>query len=77
VTRNNRFHAEGADIVDDFEGEGPLPLLIAGGNGDGSRYGPLAAVLAPDYTVVSYDRRAERRSTGDTTTDLDMAQQAH
>jgi pimeloyl-ACP methyl ester carboxylesterase len=76
VTKNNRVHTEGADIVYDYEGQGPLLLLIAGGNGDGTRYGRLAALLASDYTVVTYDRRAECRSTGDTTVDLDMAQQA-
>jgi pimeloyl-ACP methyl ester carboxylesterase len=76
VTMNNRVHTEGADIVYDYEGQGPLLLLIAGGNGNGARYGRLAALLASDYTVVSYDRRAECRSTGDATVDLDMAQQA-
>jgi pimeloyl-ACP methyl ester carboxylesterase len=76
VTKNNRVHTEGADIVYDYEGQGPLLLLIAGGNGNGARYGRLAAQLASDYTVVSYDRRAECRSTGDATVDLDMAQQA-
>jgi pimeloyl-ACP methyl ester carboxylesterase len=76
VTKNNRVHTEGADIVYDYEGHGPMLLLIAGGNGNGTRYGRLAAHLATDYTVVSYDRRAECRSTGDTTADLDMAQQA-
>jgi pimeloyl-ACP methyl ester carboxylesterase len=76
MTTNNRVRAEGADIVYDFAGRGPLLLLIAGGNGDGTCYRRLAALLAADYTVVSYDRRAEGRSTGDAAVDLDMAQQA-
>ncbi len=76
MTKNNRVHTEGADIVYDYEGHGPLVLLIAGGNGIGTRYAPLSARLAAEYTVVSYDRRAEGRSTGDTTVDLDMAQEA-
>ena len=76
MTKDNRVHTEGAEIVYDVVGQGPLLLLIAGGNGDGRRYARLAGLLASDYTVVSYDRRAEGRSTGDTTVDLDMAQQA-
>jgi pimeloyl-ACP methyl ester carboxylesterase len=76
VTDNNSVHNEGADIVYDYRGQGPLLLLIAGGNGNGTRYRRLAAHLASDYTVVSYDRRAECRSTGDAAVDLDMAQQA-
>lgn len=76
MTRGNRVRTEGADIVYDVAGEGPPLLLIAGGNGDGTRYGRLAAHLAADYTVASYDRRAEGRSTGDLAADLDMAQAA-
>jgi pimeloyl-ACP methyl ester carboxylesterase len=76
MTCNNRVRTEGADIVYDYEGQGPLLLLIAGGNGNGTRFARLAGHLASNYTVVSYDRRAECRSTGDTTVDLDMAQQA-
>ncbi|MEV0404962.1 alpha/beta hydrolase [Actinoallomurus sp. NPDC050550] len=55
---------------------GPLLLLISGGGGEAARYAPISAILAEDYTVVSYDRRGNSRSTGDTTIDLDMAQQA-
>jgi pimeloyl-ACP methyl ester carboxylesterase len=76
LTESNRVRIEGADIVYDWVGRGPLLLLIAGGNGDGMRYGRLAAHLAGEFTVVSYDRRAECRSNGDATVDLDLAQQA-
>ena len=46
ATKNNRVHTEGADIVYDYEGQGPLLLLIAGGNGNGMRYARLATQLA-------------------------------
>jgi pimeloyl-ACP methyl ester carboxylesterase len=62
--------------VHDFEGSGPLLLLIAGGNGFAGRFAALSARMASQYTVVRYDRRAEARSSGDTSIDLDMAQQA-
>lgn len=66
---------EGADIAYDCEGQGPLLLLVVGGNGDSRRYIPLSARLADHYTVVRYDRRASCRSSGDPDADLDMAQQ--
>lgn len=68
--------AEGAELVYDIEGAGPLLLLIAGGNGDSARFTPLSSRLAGRYTVVKYDRRANVRSGGDTTAELDMAQAA-
>lgn len=67
---------EGAAIAYDIEGDGPLLLLVAGGNGDSRRFARLSAHLADRYTVVKYDRRANARSTGDTKGELDMAQAA-
>jgi pimeloyl-ACP methyl ester carboxylesterase len=65
---------EGADIAYDIEGQGPLLLLVAGGNGDSKLFTRLSAQLADRYTVVKYDRRANARSTGDIDGELDMAQ---
>jgi pimeloyl-ACP methyl ester carboxylesterase len=76
MTRTGTVQTEGANIVYDYVGNGPLLLTIAGGGGDGSRYAPLANILADEYTVVSYDRRGNSRSTGDTSVDMDMAQSA-
>lgn len=67
-------HNEGADLVYDSRGDGPVLLLIAGGGGDGARYARIAEALADEFTVVTYDRRGNSRSTGGA--DLDMAQQA-
>lgn len=68
---------EHADIAYEYQGSGPLLLLIPGGGGIGAVYGMLAERLAAEYTVVHYDRRCNGRSTGDKAVDLDMAQQAH
>ncbi len=76
MTRTGTVHTEGANIVYDYEGDGPLLLTIAGGGGDGSRYAPISHILANEYTIVSYDRRGNSRSTGDTSVDMDMAQSA-
>ncbi|HGM5493066.1 TPA: alpha/beta fold hydrolase [Serratia fonticola] len=68
-------HTEGADIAYDVEGQGPLLLLVVGGNGDSRLFSKLSTQLANRYTVVRYDRRANHRSSGNTQGELDMAQQ--
>jgi len=37
--------------------------MIAGGGGDASFYGPVASMLADEFRVITYDRRANSRST--------------
>ena len=76
MTRTGTVQTEGANIVYDYVGDGPLLLFIAGGGGDGSRYAPISQILADEYTIVSYDRRGNSRSTGDMSVDMDMAQSA-
>lgn len=72
----NRVHTEGADIAYDRQGGGPPLLLISGGGGDGARHDAITPLLTDAYTVISYDRRCNSRSSGDTSRDMDMAQQA-
>jgi hypothetical protein len=74
MAQTNVVHTEGADIFYDYQGNGPLLLLISGGGGEAARYARIAPILADEYTVVAYDRRGNSRSTGGG--DLDMAQQA-
>jgi len=76
MTRTGTVRTFGVNIVYNYVGDGPLLLFIAGGGGDGSRYAPISRILADEYTVVSYDRRGNSRSTGDTSVDMDMAQSA-
>jgi pimeloyl-ACP methyl ester carboxylesterase len=76
MTKTGTVNTEGAKIVYDYVGDGPLLLTIAGGGGDAIRYAPISSILADAYTVVSYDRRGNSRSTGDVSVALDMAQQA-
>ncbi len=44
-------------------GNGPLLLLVAGGDGDAAASDDLAAHLADSYTVLTYDRRGLSGST--------------
>jgi pimeloyl-ACP methyl ester carboxylesterase len=49
--------ADGTTIALDQTGDGPPVILIGGAFNDRSTVAGLAAVLAPDFTVVTYDRR--------------------
>lgn len=53
---------EGARLYFERRGSGPALLLIAGGGGDCGPFGPLADLLAVEFTVLSYDRRGNSRS---------------
>ena len=67
---------EGAEIYCERRGNGPLMLLIHGGMEDAGFYSSAADILAEKFTVVSYDRRCNSRSSGDRSADMTVAQQA-
>ncbi len=68
--------AEGARIVYDYEGSGPLLLMIPGGGGEGHRYAVVSGLLTNEYTVLRYDRRGFACSSVDPAQDWDISQQA-
>jgi pimeloyl-ACP methyl ester carboxylesterase len=51
-----------AELYYEVRGAGPPVLLIMGATGDGGHFDELAAQLADEFTVVSYDRRGNGRS---------------
>ncbi|AYG00087.1 alpha/beta hydrolase [Lactococcus allomyrinae] len=57
-------------------GQGVPLLCIAGGGGEGDSFLPLADQLAEHFRVISYDRRANGRSTAHSPEYFDLAQQA-
>jgi pimeloyl-ACP methyl ester carboxylesterase len=67
---------EGATLVYEKVGAGPLLIMIAGAGGLGSAYRRAADQLAEEYTVLTYDRRCRGASTGNRDQDLDLGQQA-
>ena len=70
---------EGAEIYCERRGNGPLLLLlIHGAMEDAGYYSSAADILAGDklFSVISYDRRCNSRSSGDRTKDMTVAQQA-
>jgi pimeloyl-ACP methyl ester carboxylesterase len=56
---------DGTSIAFDRSGEGPPIILVLGSLNDRSSAAPLAAALAPHFTVYAYDRRG-RGESGDT-----------
>ena len=68
--------AESARIYCEYRGRGPLLLLITGAMEDAGFYSSAADILAEKFTVVSYDRRCNSRSSGDRSADMTVAQQA-
>jgi pimeloyl-ACP methyl ester carboxylesterase len=52
----------GATLHYKVRGNGPLLLLLQGGDGDADAADALAGHLTDDYTVLSYDRRGLSRS---------------
>lgn len=57
-------------------GDGIPIIMIPGAGGDGDIYLPLADKLSQHYKVITYDRRANRRSTMNFPKQFDISQQA-
>ncbi|MCQ8194314.1 alpha/beta fold hydrolase [Streptomyces rugosispiralis] len=69
---NGSLRVNGATLHYEVRGQGPLLLLIPGGTGGAASFDGIAADLATEYTVATYDPRGMSRSTLD---DPDAEQQ--
>ncbi|MEU5714393.1 alpha/beta hydrolase [Streptomyces sp. NPDC020403] len=58
------FSADGTSIAYRRQGDGPPVILVGGALSTAATEAPLAALLAPRFTVVTYDRRG-RGASGD------------
>lgn len=67
---------EGDDLYYEVRGQGRPLLMIAGGLGDAGIYTFVAGLLAPDYKVITYDRRGQSRSTRHRPQNFEISQQA-
>jgi pimeloyl-ACP methyl ester carboxylesterase len=52
-----------SDLHHEVRGEGPAVLLIAGATGDAGHFSRTADRLSDEFTVITYDRRGNSRST--------------
>jgi pimeloyl-ACP methyl ester carboxylesterase len=67
---------EGAEIYCERRGDGPMLLLVHGAMEDTGFYSTAADILADEFTVVTYDRRCNSRSSGDRSAEMTVEQQA-
>jgi pimeloyl-ACP methyl ester carboxylesterase len=77
VTKTGTIRVDGASLYYERRGNGPALLMISGGGGDAGYYSGVADRLADAYTVLTYDRRGNSRSTvDDPALPLRMAEQS-
>ncbi len=74
--RSGRVTTEGDQLYYEVRGQGPPLLLIPGAGGDADRYTPVATLLADAFTVITYDRRANARSTSNAPQNFEIGQQS-
>lgn len=67
---------EGDEIYYEVRGQGRPLLMIAGGGGDAGFFTRAAEILSNEYKVITYDRRANSRSTGRAPQNFDIRQQS-
>jgi pimeloyl-ACP methyl ester carboxylesterase len=74
--RSDVFETDGAGLYHEVRGSGPALLMISGAGGDAGYYSGVAEELADAFTVVTYVRRGNSRSTGRSAGPMRLAQQA-
>jgi pimeloyl-ACP methyl ester carboxylesterase len=74
--QTGRVTTEGDDLFYEVRGQGQPLLMIAPGGGDGWHYSFVADILADEYRVITYDRRANARSTMNTPQNFEISQQS-
>jgi len=76
TVQSGRVTTEGDDLYYEVRGQGPPLLLIPPAGGDGWLYASIAELLADTYKVITYDRRANARSTGHAPQNFEISQQS-
>ena len=71
-----KVSTEGDDLYFEVRGQGTPLLLIAPAGGDGWQYSYIADILADEFKVICYDRRANGRSTMNVPQNFEISQQS-
>jgi pimeloyl-ACP methyl ester carboxylesterase len=71
-----RVGTEGDELYYEVRGTGQPLLLIPGGGGDAAAYSLIAAILCDEFKVITYDRRANARSTMNEPQNFEISQQS-
>lgn len=75
--QSGMFDVEGAQLYYEKRGSGPALLLIPGAGGDAGYFSGLADELSDAFTVITYDRRGNSRSTGRLDAPMKMTDQSN
>jgi len=67
---------EGDDLYYEVRGRGQPLLMIPGGGGDARMYSFVADILSDEYKIITYDRRANARSTGNEPQNFEISQES-
>lgn len=76
VPQINRVMSECDELFYEVRGQGQPLLMIAPAGGDGYQYSFVADILADEYKVITYDRRANARSTMNDPQNFEVSQQS-
>src|SRR5690242_1561986 len=74
--QKGRVTTEGDSLYYEVRGQGQALLLIPGAGGDADRYTQVAEILADEYKVITYDRRANCRSSMNDPQNFEISQQS-
>jgi pimeloyl-ACP methyl ester carboxylesterase len=73
---SGRVTTEGDELFYEVRGQGAPLLMIPPAGGDGWQYASIADILADEYKVITYDRRANARSTQHVPQNFEISQQS-
>jgi pimeloyl-ACP methyl ester carboxylesterase len=76
LVQSGRVTTEGDELYYEVRGQGQPFLMIAPAGGDGWQYSFVADMLADEYKVITYDRRANARSTMNVPQSFEISQQS-
>lgn len=76
TVQTGHVETEGDSLYYEIRGAGPPLLMIHGGVLDASGFARAADLLAADFTVITYDRRGNSRSTRRDPQNFEVGQQA-
>jgi pimeloyl-ACP methyl ester carboxylesterase len=74
--QTGRVTSEGDSLYYEVRGQGQPLLMIPAAGGDGDYYAAMADILCDEYKVITYDRRANARSTMNDPQNFEISQQS-
>lgn len=74
--QRGRVTTEGDELYYEVRGQGHPLLMIPAAGGDGDYYLAIADLLCDEYKVITYDRRANARSTMNKPQNFEISQQS-